>query len=77
MNCENWNSIVAECEQDINKYFIDSQQRVCRFLGVLLSLEDYYYLMYYPSEDKYMFLSCVGNLEDHEYKLLDESVKVI
>ena len=76
----NWRSIVSECENQIGKQFRDHRGDVATFFGVVHSNDDYYYGMIYDSAKlrrlgdatPLRLLSCVGSLETHGYRLVEE-----
>lgn len=70
MSDSNWDNIIQECCHNIGQLYNDRLGNISRFLGVLYSDEDYYYLMYNLKDKRYTFLSCVGDLDGHEYTLV-------
>jgi hypothetical protein len=63
----NWRSIVHGAEPLIGKIFLDGNRRKFVFLGVLLTDDDYCYLM--SGRSGIQLLSCVGSIEGHGFKL--------
>jgi len=66
----NWQSIVAECDQLIGREFVDKHGDRYTLFGAVDGRDDYYYGMFGPNGTK--LLSCVGSLETHGYSLVDD-----
>lgn len=64
----NWQPIIKECEQFLDKMFLDDKEEAYRFIGVMHSEDDYYYCMM-GMDGKLVRVSCVMNLESFGYKL--------
>lgn len=67
----NWRAIVKESEPLIGKRFVNHQGVVFRFFGVVHGGDDYYYGMC-SKEGGTHLLSCVGSIEGHGFKLLED-----
>lgn len=65
----NWRLIVAECEELLDKQFVDENGDVFVFYGIVHGSDDYYYGM--TGRTGHRLLSCVGSLETHGYKLAE------
>ena len=63
----NWREIISESEPILDDLFADLSGAVHRFVGVMHSRDDYYYVMV-SMAGEYRLSSCVGNLETNGYK---------
>ena len=63
----NWRQIIGESEPVLDDLFTDLNGAVHRFVGVMHSRDDYYYVMV-SMAGEYRLSSCVGNLETNGYK---------
>lgn len=74
--CEgNWRKIISEAEPLLNrKYVKDFDFSVYKFVGVMHSKDDYYYVLVslVTGQQQQQLLSCVGSIESYEYKLFKE-----
>ena len=71
--CEgNWISIIKESEPLLDKLFTDTKGSAHRFIGVMHGSDDYYYCMM-SMTGHLSRLSCVGNISDHGFKLIESN----
>jgi hypothetical protein len=66
----NWQSIVAETENLLDREFVDQHGQYYTLFGIVQGKDDYYYGMSGKQGTK--LLSCVGSLETHGYRLVDD-----
>lgn len=67
--CEgNLRLLVKETEGQIGKYFTNKGIEY-KFFGLVIGDDDYYYGMWDIKNQKLMLLSCVGNLDTHEFDM--------
>ena len=69
--CEgNWRTIVKECEHLLDKRFVCEYTGIeYTFYGIVWGSDDFYYGMY--NKDGSRLLSCVGNLDGHDFTLIE------
>lgn len=65
----NWYEIVGEALPLLGKKFLNDGVE-WYFTGIVFGDDDYYYLM--TSGERYTLLSCVGTIEQHGFKLVEE-----
>lgn len=71
--CEgNWRNIIGECEHLIGKRFKDRNGVQYTFFGIVHGEDDYYYGMCKKGGTGMILLTCVGNLDTHEFQLDEE-----
>jgi hypothetical protein len=66
---DNFNKILAGCEQHFDKVFIDEAGKEYVFYGIVYGKDDLYYGMHPVGGGRSWLLSCVTNLETHGFKL--------
>ncbi len=70
--CEgNWRLIVSEVQHLLGKTFTHKRKDYV-FFGLVHGSDDYYYGMWNVNDHKLTLLTCVGNLETHEFILKEE-----
>lgn len=72
----NWRKIVKECEHLIQQTFVDDNNKLYTFFGVVHGGDDYYYGMWNKETDKTTLLSCVGNFETWGFELLSDKFQI-
>jgi len=65
---DNFNKILAKCDQFIDEVFVDESGKEYVFYGIVWGKDDLYYGMH-SLDGGPRLLSCVGSLESHGYKL--------
>ena len=67
----NLQAIVKETSPYFDRWYKDEKGRKYTFVGVLIASDDYYYIMSSHDNGRPMYLSCVGNIENHGFELVE------
>lgn len=71
----NWRLIVKESEPLINRLFRETDtEKLFSLFGLVHGGDDYYYGMIDINSGQIRLLSCVGNIEQFNFQLIDEKV---
>jgi hypothetical protein len=69
---DNLKLILEECSHLIDSLFkCNNTGKYYRFFGVVIGSDDYYYGMANSETGKVLLLSCVGNLETHDFEVVE------
>jgi hypothetical protein len=67
----NWRLLVSECENLLDKIYIDENGKENIFFGLVHGSDDYYYGLINRENKNLKLISCVMSLESVGYKLKD------
>jgi len=67
----NWRLLVKKYEPFLNKKYKNEKGKVYTFFGLVHADEDYYFGMV-SKNGKMLLLSCVGDIEDFGYTLINQ-----
>ena len=64
---KNLKIILDKYEPLMGDHYIDHDGSKCRFIGIMIGDDDYYYTMWYPETRETKYLLCVGDIETFNY----------
>ena len=72
MSDDNWRRLVEKYEKLLNTQYESCHGDVYTFFGLVHASDDYYFGMSENSTKKVILLSCVFDIEDHDFKVYGE-----